>query len=139
MNLSEKLAQADEGAAPPSGSPVPNRRAGDPGGPPARMGPTPFGPPGAKGHPMRRANDRIALEEAWKTSKQKVQQKVLAEIGPTAADLSPNELREKVRSTVNEILEREDERVDAVCSGEGEELVDGLAGIALQPYWSGHA
>ena len=33
---------------------------------------------------------------------------MLAEIAPTAADLSPDELREKVRSTVNEILERED-------------------------------
>ena len=59
-------------------------------------------------HPLRRASDRVALEEAWKQSKQKVQAKVLAEVGPAAADLSPDELREKVRSTVNEIVERED-------------------------------
>ena len=57
---------------------------------------------------MRRAADRSALDSAWKQSKQKVQAKVLAEIAPKAADLSPDELREKVRSTVNEILERED-------------------------------
>jgi pilus assembly protein CpaF len=57
---------------------------------------------------MRRASDRTALDTAWKQSKQKVQAKVLAEIAPKAADLSPDELREKVRSTVNEILERED-------------------------------
>ena len=49
------------------------------------------------------------LTDAWKASKQKVQTKVLAEIGPTAADLSAaQELRDKVRSTVNEIFERED-------------------------------
>ena len=113
MNLSEKLAAADgaaeaaadggEGSGPPR-----NRRAGDPGGPPAPNGPAAFGQPGSKAHPMRRASDRAALDEAWKSSKQKVQTKVLAEIGPTAADLSPNALRDKVRSTVNEILERED-------------------------------
>ena len=57
---------------------------------------------------MRRTSDRSALDTAWKQSKQKVQAKVLAEIAPKAADLSPDELREKVRSTVNEILERED-------------------------------
>ena len=33
---------------------------------------------------------------------------MLAEIAPKAADLSPDELREKVRSSVNDILERED-------------------------------
>ena len=65
-------------------------------------------PPGAKGHPLRRASDRTALDTAWKQSKQKVQAKVLAEIAPKAADLSPDELRDKVRSTVNDILERED-------------------------------
>ena len=37
-----------------------------------------------------------------------VQQRVLTEIGPSAADLSPEELREQVRAVVNEILERED-------------------------------
>ena len=114
MNLSEKLAAADgatdetsdaAGAVPP-GAPPRNRRAGDPGGPPAK--PNPFGQAGAKGHPMRRASDRAAIEQTWKASKQKVQTKVLAEIGPTAANLTPDELREKVRATVNEILDRED-------------------------------
>jgi pilus assembly protein CpaF len=110
MNLSEKLAAAD-GPEPPAREepqqPM-NRRAGDPGGPPERRGSSPVGQPGSKGHPMRRASDRAALDEQWKQSKAKVQAKVLAEIAPTAANLSPNELRDKVRSTVNEILERED-------------------------------
>jgi pilus assembly protein CpaF len=116
MNLSEKLAAAGDGDGDGDGRPVAdeasaaapsrNRRAGDPGGPPAR--PNPFGSPGAKGHPMRRSSDRGALDEQWKQSKAKVQAKVLAEIAPKAADLSPNELRDKVRSSVNEILERED-------------------------------
>ena len=117
MNLSEKLAAAD--GAPPArqaqapveeGLPSRNRREGDP-GPPGGVerrvsinGPA----PGSKGNPMRRVADRTALDSAWKQSKQKVQAKVLAEIAPKAADLSPDELREKVRSTVNEILERED-------------------------------
>ena len=109
MNLSEKLAAADDAAAPPArNEPQHNRRAGDPGGPAERRGASPVGPPGSTGHPMRRASDRTALDEQWKQSKAKVQAKVLAEIAPTAADLSPDELREKVRSTVNEILERED-------------------------------
>jgi pilus assembly protein CpaF len=114
MNLSEKLAAADdEGPERPSAedavpnNPPRNRRAGDPGGPPARAA-NPLGGPGSKNHPMRRASDRTALDEQWKQSKAKVQSKVLAEIAPTAADLSPNELRDKVRSSVNEILERED-------------------------------
>src|ERR1700733_11897358 len=118
MNLSEKLAAAD---GPASASPLPKPSAGegpserhprdaDPGPPGgierrvASSGPA----PGAKANPMRRASDRTALDSAWKKSKQKVQAKVLAEIAPKAADLSPDELREKVRSTVNEILERED-------------------------------
>jgi pilus assembly protein CpaF len=37
-----------------------------------------------------------------------VQQTVLAEIAPGAADLSPEELRDKVRAIVNEALDRED-------------------------------
>src|SRR5580704_10023701 len=111
MNLSEKLAAADDGdpsqpATEEPPSPPYNRRAGDPGGPPSSA--NPFGQPGSKGHPMRRAADRTSLDEQWKQSKAKVQAKVLAEIAPTAADLSPGELRTRVRSTVNEILERED-------------------------------
>src|SRR3984957_4126547 len=118
MNLSEKLAAADEPATaspqshPSAGEGLPQRslREGEPGPPGgierrvASNGPV----PGAKANPMRRAADRTALDSAWKQSKQKVQAKVLAEIAPKAADLSPDELREKVRASVNEILERED-------------------------------
>ena len=97
MNLSEKLAAADGAAEPAADAgagsgPPRNRRAGDPGGPPAPTGRRRLASPESKAHPMRRASDRAALDEAWKSSKQKVQTKVLAEIGPTAADLSPNEL-----------------------------------------------
>src|ERR1039458_1165814 len=119
MNLSEKLAAADGAAAAPPEEETPprNRRASDadgsaeaedrrgpPGGVERRSGANP--PPGK--NPMRRTSDRAALDAAWKQSKQKVQAKVLAEIAPTSANLSPDELREKVRSSVNEILERED-------------------------------
>ena len=117
MNLSEKLAAADGSAPaspqppPPEESPPPrNRREGD-GGPPDGVERRVAGnaaAAGAKGHPLRRASDRTALDTAWKQSKQKVQAKVLAEIAPKAADLSPDELREKVRSTVNDILDHED-------------------------------
>src|SRR5580704_17261293 len=118
MNLSEKLAAADgEAATPQAEEPPPNnRRASDAGagggagviGAPGgvdRRG-TGTAPPGK--HPMRRAADRPALDEDWKQSKEKVQAKVLSEIAPTSADLTPDELRDKVRSTVNEILERDD-------------------------------
>jgi pilus assembly protein CpaF len=105
MNLSEKLAAADGVEPPPrDDGQSRSRRPGEPGEPPARNGPSQV----AKGHPGRSSGDRAALDQAWKASKQKVQAKVLAEIGRTAADLSSDELREKVRSTVNEILERED-------------------------------
>ncbi len=103
MNLSEKLAAADDDATPPAEEKQTwNRRSTDPGGPAA--------PPGGQPpkHPMRRAADRANLDEQWARSKAKVQTKVLAEIAPRAADLSPDELRAKVRSSVNEILERED-------------------------------
>jgi pilus assembly protein CpaF len=111
MNLSEKLAEADgaDAGPPAEEAAARNRRAGDPGGPGAlveRRAPGGSAPPGK--HPLRRASDRGALDDAWKQSKLKVQAKVLAEIAPTSANLSPDELREKVRSTVNEILERED-------------------------------
>ena len=115
MNLSEKLAAADgPPAAPPpppeEASPPRNRRAGETGTAPVVERRTTTNPaaPGTKGHPMRRSSDRSALDEAWKQSKQKVQAKVLAEIAPKAADLAPEELRDKVRSSVNDILERED-------------------------------
>ena len=117
MNLSEKLAAADGNGPPAEPVPTPveaapqrNRREGDVGAQPAfeRRAAGGGTEAGAKGHPLRRSTDRAALDSAWKQSKQKVQARVLAEIAPTAADLSPDELREKVRSTVNDILERED-------------------------------
>ncbi len=58
--------------------------------------------------PRRRSTDRTTSSDQWSQSKAKVQAKVLAEIAPKAADLSPDELRSKVRNSVNEILERED-------------------------------
>jgi pilus assembly protein CpaF len=103
MNLSEKLAAADGGGDPPrsgkedpaSGKRPPRESSGGETYTPTK-------------HPGRRATDRVNTSDAWAQSKQKVQVKVLAEIAPAAADLSPDELRSKVRSTVNEILERED-------------------------------
>jgi pilus assembly protein CpaF len=111
VNLSEKLAAAEGGEEDGGGTerapgPLRNRLAATPGGQPARPGPA--GPPGSKEVANRRPSDRGTLEQTWRASKQKVQAKVLAEVGPSAADLSPEELRDKVRSTVNEILERED-------------------------------
>jgi pilus assembly protein CpaF len=118
MNLSEKLAAADDDATPPREEAERTRRGPDT--PPAGVerrsaggysGPERRGGGAWQGQgkpPMRRTSDRAALDEAWKQSKAKVQSKVLAEIAPNAANMSPNELREKVRSTVNEILERED-------------------------------
>ena len=100
MNLSEKLAAADAGDIPDEGRLA---RAPRPPGRPRPTGTT------AKESPGAAATDRTASsEEAWSQSKAVVQAKVLAEIAPTAADLSPDELRAKVRSTVNEILEHED-------------------------------
>jgi pilus assembly protein CpaF len=58
--------------------------------------------------PRRRPSDRSTSNDLWSQSKAKVQAKVLAEIAPRAANLSPEELRTQVRNTVNEILERED-------------------------------
>src|SRR6204780_5862253 len=117
MNLSEKLAAAVGAAPPPQSppsedtSPAWNPRDGESGSPldgVERRGGSNVSASAAKGHPLRRASDRTALDAAWKQSKQKVQAKVLAEIAPKAADLSPEELREKVRSTVNDILDHED-------------------------------
>jgi pilus assembly protein CpaF len=84
MNLTEKLAAADgeEGAAPDGSA--------------------------AKPPSARRTPDRTSSSEVWAQSKQKVQAMVLAEVAPKAADLSPDQLRTKVRASVNDILERED-------------------------------
>ena len=57
---------------------------------------------------MRRNSERATVEEKWAQSKAKVQAKVLSEVAPTAANLSPDELRAKVRASVGEILDRED-------------------------------
>jgi pilus assembly protein CpaF len=96
MNLSEKLAAADGGENTPEESPARARAQRSSGG--AVTNET----------PRRRNSDRASSEEAWLQSKAVVQAKVLADIAPTAADLSPDELRAKVRTTVNEILEHED-------------------------------
>src|ERR1700722_8729438 len=104
MNLSEKLAAADGTAPPPQSPPTEdtpparNRRDGETAAPPdgvERRAGVNVSAPGAKGHPLRRASDRTSLDAAWKQSKQKVQAKVLAEIAPNAAGLSPDELRER--------------------------------------------
>ncbi len=119
MNLSEKLAAADGAAAAPppedtsrSHRPSEADTSGDAGerrGPPGGVERRGTGVnPGPGKHPLRRSSDRAVLDESWKQSKAKVQAKLLAEIAPTSANLSPDELREKVRSTVNEILDRED-------------------------------
>jgi pilus assembly protein CpaF len=95
MNLSEKLAAADSGD-PSAEENKGNARATRPGG------------TTTKEIPRRRTTERSPSEEAWSKSKALVQAKVLADIAPTAANLSPDELRDKVRSTVNEILDHED-------------------------------
>jgi pilus assembly protein CpaF len=93
MNLSEKLAQADDGSESPVVEEAPVEAAEE------RRTPIPR---------ARRMAERNAGEETWSLNKRKVQQKVLTEIAPQAADLSPDELRARVRVTVGEILERED-------------------------------
>jgi pilus assembly protein CpaF len=101
MNLSEKLAAADDGDEPPRGREEQGarKRTGGETGP--KEAPT------AKARPGRTASERTN-KDLWAQSKAKVQAKVLAEIAPKAADLSPDQLRANVRTTVNEILERED-------------------------------
>ena len=94
MNLSEKLAAADDPTAEETVTP--------------EVKPAPRAPRADRRTGSRRLSDRTANEEAWSHSKRKVQQMVLAEVAPGAADLPPDQLRAKVRSTVSEILERED-------------------------------
>src|SRR5580698_5176644 len=94
MNLTEKLAAADEGSdeegsRPAGGAHAPDSRS-------------------AIMSRKRRGAERSAGDDAWLHSKRQVQQMVLTEVAPSAADLEPEELRTKVRTTVNEILERED-------------------------------
>jgi pilus assembly protein CpaF len=91
MNLTEKLAAADDEV--PETDPAVTKA-------PSKAG-------AAKSR-TRRSSERSAGDEAWSTSKRKVQQLVLAEVAPGAANMAPDQLRAKVRSTVNEILERED-------------------------------
>ncbi len=93
MNLTEKLAAADEGA---------EAEAKEEAKTTARR-------PRSSTPRTRRPADRNTTEAAaWTNAKVKVQQRVLSEIAPGAADLSPEELRDKVRTIVNEIIERED-------------------------------
>ena len=105
MSLSEKLAAANGDE---------ESRSSDPSSPSKRPGqsserrPTGGSGPGPKGRPVRRNSERATVEEKWAQSKAKVQAKVLSEVAPTAADLSPDELRAKVRASVGEILDRED-------------------------------
>ena len=105
MSLSEKLAAANGEE---------ESRSSDPSSPSTRPGqsserrPTGGSGPGPKGRPVRRNSERATVEEKWAQSKAKVQAKVLSEVAPTAADLSPDELRAKVRASVGEILDRED-------------------------------
>jgi pilus assembly protein CpaF len=89
MKLSEKLAAADDDHA-VSESEAPSNAGA------------------ARPSRSRRASERAASDEAWSHSKRKVQQMVLAEVAPGSADLPADQLRTKVRTTVNEILERED-------------------------------
>ena len=105
MSLSEKLAAANGDE---------ESRSSDPSSPSKRPGqsserrPTGGSGPGPKGRPVRRNSERATVEEKWAQSKAKVQAKVLSEVAPTAANLSPDELRAKVRASVGEILDRED-------------------------------
>jgi pilus assembly protein CpaF len=94
MNLTEKLATAadeldeDTPSANGDGKPKPSRASH-------------FGR-------SRRPGEQSAREDAWLDSKRQVQQMVLSEVAPSAGDMEPDQLRSKVRTTVNEILERED-------------------------------
>src|SRR5580698_835719 len=92
MNLTEKLAAAVE--EDDVETELPSAKAGTP-----KTGTKPR---------TRRVTDRAASDEAWSTSKRKVQLMVLSEVAPGSADLPPDELRAKVRTKVGEILERED-------------------------------
>jgi pilus assembly protein CpaF len=92
MNLSEKLAAADVDGVSKSDS-----GEGDPKSAGTAAAPR-----------SRRSSERTASDEAWTHSKRKVQQMVLAEVAPGSVDLPADQLRTKVRTTVNEILERED-------------------------------
>jgi pilus assembly protein CpaF len=100
MSLSDRLNSPDGAppAAPEGDTPGPRPAAGAANGSGKEAQPI----------PRRRASDRTTSNDLWLQSKAKVQAKVLAEIAPRAANLSPDELRAQVRNTVNEILERED-------------------------------
>jgi pilus assembly protein CpaF len=94
MNLSEKLAAADVEL--------------DENDVPVKLQPRPKPSRSALLGRTGRPGEQSAREEAWSDSKRQVQQMVLAEVAPSAGDLQPEQLRTKVRTTVNEILERED-------------------------------
>jgi pilus assembly protein CpaF len=122
MNLTEKLAAADDGGDSSSGPAEQGARKRTPGETGSKQ------PPTAKNRPGRQANDRTSNSQVWAESKQKVQAKVLAEIAPKAANMSPDELRASVRSTVNDILEREDIGISPI---ERQRFVDEMLEDAL--------
>jgi pilus assembly protein CpaF len=107
VNLSEKLAAAGEGD--------------DEDAVPAKIEPRPRLTRSELLGRNRRSGDKPSKEEAWTDSKRRVQQMVLTEVAPGAGDLQPDQLRTKVRTTVNEILEREDVRISP---GERQRFVD---------------
>jgi pilus assembly protein CpaF len=94
MNLSEKLAAASDEV--------------DEDQVPAKIQPRPRPSRSTLLGRTRRPGELTAKEEAWSDSKRQVQQMVLTEVAPSAGDMEPEQLRVKVRTTVNEILERED-------------------------------
>jgi pilus assembly protein CpaF len=94
MNLSEKLAEASDEV--------------DQDEVPVKIQPRPKPSRSTLLGRTRRPGELSAKEEAWSDSKRQVQQMVLTEVAPSAGDMEPEQLRVKVRTTVNEILERED-------------------------------
>ncbi len=82
MSLSDRLNSPDGATPGGSETEVPARArpaVGDPTGVGKEVPPT----------PRRRASDRTTSNDLWSQSKAKVQSKVLAEIAPRAANLSP--------------------------------------------------
>jgi pilus assembly protein CpaF len=94
MNLSEKLAASEDDV--------------EVNGVPPKLEARPKPSRAALLDRTRRSGEHSAKEDAWTDSKRQVQQMVLTEVAPSAGDLEPDQLRTKVRTTVNEILERED-------------------------------
>ena len=88
MSLSDRLNSAD-GTMPGDSDPELPVRPRPPTGEGNGAGPGRDAPPVSR----RRTSDRSTSNDLWLQSKAKVQAKVLTEIAPRAADLSPDELR----------------------------------------------